>query len=103
MTKTSISQQKVSSRHVPQRTCVACRNIRVKQQLIRLVRLSDGSVVVDESGKKAGRGAYLCADKACWQVGLKGNRLEHVLHTTLTPDNREQLISYEKDHFKGDN
>ena len=99
MVKTNISQQRVSTRHVPQRTCVACRNVRGKQQLIRLVRLSDGSVAIDESGKKAGRGAYLCADKACWQVGLQGNRLEHVLRTTLTPDNREQLISYGKDHF----
>ena len=103
MTQTSTNRQKISARHVSQRTCVACRNVKAKQQLIRLVRLSDGSVEVDKSGKKAGRGAYLCNEKACWEVGLKDNRLEHVLRTTLTPDNREQLISYGKDHFAGDN
>ena len=84
-------------RHTPQRTCVACRKVRDKQELIRLVRVSGGSVAVDTDGKKAGRGAYLCRAQECWGVGLKGTRLEHTLRTTLTQDNREQLIRYGKD------
>ena len=44
-------------RHTPQRTCVACRKVKDKWELIRLVRVSDGSVAVDTDGKKAGRGA----------------------------------------------
>ena len=55
-----------------------------------MVRISDGSVEVDTSGKRAGRGAYLCLQ--CWAIGLKGSQLEHALRTTLTQDNREQLI-----------
>ncbi len=58
---------------------------------MRLVRISNESVEVDTSGKKAGRGAYLCPLQECWEIGLKGGRLEHSLKTTLTQSNREQL------------
>ncbi len=83
--------------HTPQRTCVACRKVKTKQELVRLVRVSDGSVEVDTSGKKAGRGAYLCWSQGCWEVGLRGSQLERVLRTTFIQDNREQLIRYGKD------
>lgn len=53
-----------------------------------------GSVESDADGRKVGRGAYLCRALQCWEVGLKSNRLEHALRTTLTLDNREQLIRY---------
>ena len=79
---------------------MACRQVRPKRELIRLVRVPDGSVEVDTSGKKAGRGAYLCQTPECWEIGLKGGRLEYTLRTTLTPDNREQLIRYGKDFIK---
>ena len=79
---------------------MACRQVRPKRDLIRLVRVPDGSVEVDTSGKKAGRGAYLCQTPECWEIGLKGGRLEYTLRTTLTPDNREQLIRYGKDFLK---
>ncbi len=79
---------------------MACRQVRPKQELIRLVRISDGIVEVDTGGKKAGRGAYLCQAPECWGVGLKGGRLEYALRATLTPDNREQLIKYGKDLLK---
>jgi len=90
--KRSISQPPVSVRHVPHRTCVACGKVKPKRELIRLVRVADGSVEVDVGGKKAGRGAYLCQVQDCWEVGLKGNRLEHTLRARLTQNNREQLI-----------
>lgn len=79
---------------------MACRQVRPKRELRRLVRISDGSVEVDAGGKRAGRGAYLCQAPGCWEVGLKGSRLEYALRTTLTPDNREQLIKYGKDILK---
>jgi predicted RNA-binding protein YlxR (DUF448 family) len=78
---------------MPQRTCVACGEVRPKREMVRLVRVS-GGVVVDPSGRKAGRGAYLCPMPACWQAGLKKGRLEHVLRTAITEDNRQQLIKY---------
>lgn len=75
---------------------MACRKVRAKQELVRLVCIANGSVEVDTSGKKAGRGAYLCPAEECWEAGLKGSRLEHTLRTTLTQDNREQLKQYGK-------
>ncbi len=75
---------------------MACREVRSKPELVRLVRVFDGRVEGDAEGRKAGRGAYLCQAPQCWEVGLKGNRLEHALRATLTPDNREQLIRYGK-------
>jgi predicted RNA-binding protein YlxR (DUF448 family) len=79
---------------------VACRQVRPQRGLIRLVRISDGSVEVDTGGKKAGRGAYLCLSPECWEVGLKRGRLEYALRTTLTPDNREQLMAHGKKILK---
>ena len=81
------------SQHVPQRTCAACRQVRPKQELIRLVRIADGAVEVDPKGKTAGRGAYLCRNEQCWGDGLKGNRLDHALKINLSLKNREQLLS----------
>jgi hypothetical protein len=81
-------------RHIPQRTCVACRQVRPKRQLIRLVRSSDGNVAVDTGGERVGRGAYLCRAQECWKVGLRGGQLEHALRTALALENREQLIRY---------
>ena len=79
---------------------MACREIRDKQELIRLVRISDESVEVDIGGKKAGRGAYLCRAQECWETGLKGGRLEHSLRTRLTQDNREELVRFGKDFLQ---
>ena len=87
----------MSNRHqVPQRTCVACRKVTAKRELIRLVHTSSGAVEVDASHKKAGRGAYLCPSPVCWQSGLETGRLEHTLRTTINNENREQLIEYGK-------
>ncbi len=76
--------------HIPQRTCVACRKVKPKRELTRLVRIPDGSVEFDTSGKMAGRGAYLCPE--CWEIRLKDSQLKRALRTTLTQDNMEQLI-----------
>ncbi len=73
---------------------MACRKVKAKRELIRIVRISDGNIEVDTSGKKVGRGAYLCRTQECWEIGLKAGRLEHALRTSLTQDNREQLIRY---------
>ncbi len=96
----SISSSPVSIKRIPQRTCVACRKVKAKRELIRLVRVADGGVEVDTSGKKTGRGAYLCRVQECWEIGLKGGRLEHSLRTTLTEDNQEQLIRHGKELFE---
>lgn len=82
------------SKHIPQRTCIACQQRRDKKDLIRLVRTNDGNIEVDLSAKKPGRGAYLCRQKDCWEIGLKRNRLEHTLQTKLSDDNHQALLQY---------
>jgi predicted RNA-binding protein YlxR (DUF448 family) len=79
-------------KHVPQRTCVGCREVLPKRKMIRLVRTSEG-VQVDPTGKLAGRGAYLHDRRECWDRALKG-ALGHALKTTLTVDDRARLEEY---------
>ena len=82
------------NKHLPQRTCIACRQVREKKALIRLVRAENGLAQVDISGKKPGRGAYLCPNRVCWESVLKKNRLEYALRTKLSDDNRQILLEY---------
>lgn len=84
----------VTARHVPQRTCVGCRRTMPKRRLVRVVRLPSGSVEVDSTGKKSGRGAYLCWDQQCWEAVLKKKSLEHALKGTISLEDREALASY---------
>ncbi len=81
-------------KHVPQRTCVGCRTILPKRQLVRIVRSGDG-VLVDPTGKLAGRGAYLHDRRSCWEAGLKGS-LAHALKAELTAADRERLEAFMK-------
>lgn len=82
-------------KHVPQRTCIACRNARPKQQLIRLVYCStSGLVEIDESGKKSGRGAYLCSIRDCWGRRLSKNRLERALRGRIDVRNWADIVSF---------
>jgi predicted RNA-binding protein YlxR (DUF448 family) len=80
-------------KHVPQRTCIACRKVAGKRNLLRLVRTEQG-VVVDPSGKLAGRGAYLHPYQDCWQAVLRGGRIEQALRTRLNDENRQVLLAF---------
>jgi predicted RNA-binding protein YlxR (DUF448 family) len=86
-------KQVTKPKHVPERTCIACRTTGSKRELIRIVR-TENSVEVDVSAKKSGRGAYVCPVFECWELGLKGNRLEHTLHTVISSANRESLKAF---------
>lgn len=79
-------------KHIPQRTCVGCRTVLAKRQLVRVVRIPDG-VVVDPTGKLAGRGAYLHDRPSCWEAGMKG-ALAHALKIDLTAADRERLEAF---------
>lgn len=83
----------MSVRKVPMRTCVACRANRPKRELVRVVRLPDETLVVDQRGKVSGRGAYLCRDPHCVEVALQQKKLEHALERPLTAALIEELRS----------
>jgi predicted RNA-binding protein YlxR (DUF448 family) len=51
--------------HQPLRTCAVCREVHPKRSMTRVVRLADGSILVDPTGKAPGRGTYLCEQAAC--------------------------------------
>lgn len=76
-------------KHVPQRTCVGCRQTLAKRAMIRIVRTPEG-LRVDPTGKLAGRGAYLHDARSCWEQGLKG-ALAHALKVEITDQDREEL------------
>jgi predicted RNA-binding protein YlxR (DUF448 family) len=95
MTLMSTSKKKAKGRpkHVPQRTCIGCREVAGKRGLIRVVRTADG-VVVDLTGKVAGRGAYIHGTRGCWQRVLEGNRLSQALRTPLRAEDRASLETF---------
>ena len=81
-------------RHVPQRTCVACRQTSAKRLLVRIVRTPDGSITVDPTGKLSGRGAYLCDQPDCWQAALKHpGALARALKVETTSSEDDLLIA----------
>ncbi|MGD8998080.1 MAG: YlxR family protein [Anaerolineae bacterium] len=82
---------------VPQRTCVACRTVRPKRELVRIVRTTEGGVAVDGTGKRSGRGGYLCPEPSCWQKALSGGQLERALRTRLTEEERARLREFGAD------
>ena len=69
---------------VPMRMCVACREMKPKKELIRVVRTPEGEVVADETGRKNGRGAYLCRAEACFNRAVKTRALERALEQPLS-------------------
>lgn len=81
-------------KHVPLRTCIACRQGEAKRKLVRIVRTPGGEVRVDSTGKLSGRGAYLCPNRSCWDLALKKRIIEHALHAALTPEARVSLEQY---------
>lgn len=90
----------MTPKHVPQRTCIVCRQVKSKRELVRVVRAPDGSVFVDESGKANGRGAYLCQDRACWEKAVgqlhraSNSPVAHALKVTLSEADRMALLNY---------
>jgi hypothetical protein len=89
-----MNQKPRPQKHIPQRTCVACRIVRPKRELVRIVRTPEGNVAVDETGKRNGRGAYLCSRYACWEKALTTGLLNQALRTNLTADVKAQLTEY---------
>lgn len=81
-----VKKTAVKPKHVPQRTCVGCRETLPKRSLTRVVKTPDG-LVIDRTGKSAGRGAYLHNLRKCWEAGMKG-ALAHALKTDITDQER---------------
>ena len=80
-------------KHVPQRTCVICRQKVDKRQLTRLVKRTEG-VYIDPSGKSNGRGAYVCDNANCREQAASTNVLNKALRTILSDEDRQRLRDF---------
>ena len=70
---------------IPQRQCVGCRTMKDKKSLLRVVKTPEGNILLDATGKKSGRGAYVCPDSECLKKARKSRALERALETAI-PD-----------------
>ncbi len=71
---------------VPQRMCVGCKEMKNKKSLIRVVKTPEEVVLIDLTGKKTGRGAYVCPNQGCLQMAMKSKGLEKSLKTKISPE-----------------
>ena len=76
---------------IPQRTCMACQEKKDKRDLVRIVRSPEGEISVDLTGKKPGRGAYICPNLECLNKLIKSKRLERSLETAISQEIYESL------------
>ena len=70
-------------KHIPQRTCIGCRQIKPKRDLARIVRTPAGRVTIDTAGKARGRGAYVCVDAGCAAKAVRAGTLQRALRTGI--------------------
>lgn len=88
------AKQELRPRHVPLRTCIACRSTEAKRGLVRVVRTPEGRVELDATGKKNGRGAYVHETRGCWDEALKKDRLARALKVAVPAEDMEQLKAH---------
>ena len=86
---------------VPQRTCIGCKEIKPKKELLRIVKSSENDISIDTTGKKHGRGAYICKNEKCLDMAIKNKRLSREFEMAIPADIydklREQLVSENSD------
>jgi predicted RNA-binding protein YlxR (DUF448 family) len=75
----------------PMRLCVGCQEMKPKRELIRVVRTPEEKLEIDYTGKKSGRGAYLCPQLGCLESAVKGRRLEKSLKQKISSEVYEIL------------
>lgn len=76
---------------IPQRTCLGCNEAKPKNELIRIVKQSDGKIFVDKTGKAEGRGAYICNNGECLEKTIKSKRLSRSFETEINNEIYESL------------
>jgi len=81
----------MKTRKIPMRMCLGCQEMKPKKELIRVVRTPEGTVEFDPSGKRNGRGAYICPKVDCFKAAVKGKRFQKALEIELSPQVIEEL------------
>ena len=73
----------MKTRKIPMRKCMGCQEMKNKKELIRVVRTPEGEIVIDKTGKKSGRGAYICPNEACLDLAVKHRSIERALEVSI--------------------
>ena len=94
-----MAKSTIRHKHIPERTCIACRRKKPKRELIRIVRTPQNSVIMDTRGKESGRGAYICRSRDCWTDSLKRKRVSYALKVDLTSDQLSELFKAAEELF----
>ena len=81
----------IKKKKVPQRRCVGCNETKEKRELIRVVRTPEGDVCLDLTGKKSGRGAYICHSALCFKKARKSKRIEQNLEVHIPEELYDKL------------
>ncbi|NMB97904.1 MAG: YlxR family protein [Clostridiaceae bacterium] len=76
---------------VPMRMCIGCKDVKPKKELIRIVKNKENEIFVDFTGKKNGRGAYICNNISCLENTIKTKKLERIFEDTINPEIYELL------------
>lgn len=82
----------IRTKKIPQRKCVGCNEMKDKKSLLRIVRSPEGEISLDLTGKKNGRGAYVCPDRDCITKAVKEKRLERALEKAISDEVYEKLL-----------
>ena len=80
-----------TTRKIPSRQCTGCGEMKDKRKMIRVLKTSEGEIVIDKTGKKNGRGAYLCPSKECFEKAVKNKGLERSLKIAIPQEIYGQL------------
>lgn len=78
-------------KEMPKRTCIGCNEIKLKKELIRIVKNKEGQIFIDRTGKANGRGAYICDNIECLEKAIKTKRLEKTFETNIDAKLYEEL------------
>jgi len=82
---------KVRRKKIPMRMCIGCKEMKPKKELTRIVRTTEGNIVIDPTGKKSGRGAYICKNEQCIKTSINENRLSKALDFQVTKEMAQKL------------
>jgi predicted RNA-binding protein YlxR (DUF448 family) len=82
----------MAEKKIPMRKCLGCNEMKPKKELIRAVKSPDGEISLDLTGKKSGRGAYICPDKGCFDKARKARRLERALETKIPESVYDEML-----------
>lgn len=75
----------------PQRTCMGCNTKKNKNDLIRIVKNKENEITIDRTGKKEGRGAYICDDVSCLEKAIKSKRIDRIFDIKISEEIYENL------------